>query len=400
TVRVQAISRLELDKMTLDDVVARYILGVRERNIRVVYLRPFPHLAQVRQRDGTYKTLTAQETNLEMIHRIRDGLAANGFYLGRPSAFPDFGGGWLTALYFLASLGVTAAFLLLLDLYGWSRSWFAWASFGFTIVAFWGAYAVGHDDIARRLWALGGALTFAVAAGTTTARYFREAPAPAGSTSGDALAGLRCLIFAAGVAALGGLFVIGLLAQTTFMLEVQEFFGVKTLLVVPPLALLLLYSFSPLFGNAVDVREAGAAPVRVWQLVAVFVLAAGAVLLLMRSGNQPDVGVSDFETHVRGFLTTLLGARPRFKEFLIGFPALFILPALLPADRRAVGWIIVIAAGVGLSDVIDTFSHIHTALIIGVLRLFNGLVAGTIIGLFAQWLYRRFRGPAPAGEAR
>jgi len=128
---------------------------------------------------------------------------------------------------------------------------------------------------------------------------------------------------------------------------------------------------------------------RVW-------VAGGAVLLLMRSGNQPDIGVSDFETHLRGFLTTLLGARPRFKEFLLGFPALMLLPALAPAHRRAIGWIIIIAAGIGLSDVLDTFSHIHTPLIISVLRLFNGLVVGAVIGIAAQWLYRRLRAALPA----
>jgi len=388
TVRVQAISRLELDKVDLDAVVARYILGVRERNIRVVYLRPFPHLAQVRQSDGSYKTLTAQETNLEMVHRVREGLVANGFFLGRPTPFVDFGGLGLDVLFCLAALGVTAAFLLLLDVYGWSRAWFSWAAYAFTLVAFWGTHTFGHDDIARRLWALAGALTFAVLAGTTMARYFKSEQSSGDSLATSFTAGARCMLVAVGVAALGGLFVIGLLAQATFMLEVQQFFGVKTLLVVPPLALLLLYEFTSVFGNKVSLREAGSAPVKVWQLLAVFVLAGGAVLLLMRSGNQPDIGVSTFETHLRGFLTTLLGARPRFKEFLIGYPALMLLPVLLPAHRRAVGWLIIIAAGVGLSDVLDTFSHIHTALIISVLRLFNGVVAGALIGFAAQWLYR------------
>ena len=40
TVRVQAIAKTELDKLRLDEVVDRYVLGVRERNVRVVYLRP------------------------------------------------------------------------------------------------------------------------------------------------------------------------------------------------------------------------------------------------------------------------------------------------------------------------------------------------------------------------
>jgi hypothetical protein len=43
TVRVQAIAKTELDKLKLDEVVARYALGVRERNVRVAYLRPWAH---------------------------------------------------------------------------------------------------------------------------------------------------------------------------------------------------------------------------------------------------------------------------------------------------------------------------------------------------------------------
>jgi hypothetical protein len=396
TVRVEAISRLELDKLDLDTVVSRYILGARERNIRVIYVRPFPHLAQERQSDGTYRTLTAQQTNLEMLRRLRDGLVANGFYLGRPSTFPDFGGVWLAVLFCIAALGVSASFLILLELYGWSRPWMHWAAYAITLVAFWGTYAIGHDDIARRLWALGAALTFAVLAGTTLAPYFKEPTAPAGTFAGDARAGARCLLVAVGVSLLGALFVVGLLAQATFMLEVQQFFGVKALLVAPPIIVLLLYLLTPMFGHAVRLTDAGAAPVKAWQLVAIFALLAGAVLLVMRSGNQPDVDVSSFETHLRGSLTALLGARPRFKEFLVAFPLLLLLPALVPAHRRALGWLIVLAAGLGVADVIDTFSHIHTPLIVSVLRLFNALIVGGLIGLVLQAFYRRMRAALPA----
>jgi hypothetical protein len=399
TVRVQAIARLELDKLDLDTVVARYVLGVRERNIRVVYLRPFPHLAQVKQSDGTWKTLTAQQSNLEMLHRLREALVANGFYIGRPSTFADISGLWVTLAYFLAALGVTGGFLLLLDIYGWARTWMAWTAVAITVLAYWGAFAVGHDDITRRLWALGGALTFAVLAGSTLAPYFDKAKGAAGAFTGDARAGLRCLLIAVGVALLGALFVVGLLAQTTFMLEVQQFFGVKALLVVPPIVLVLLYAFAAPFGTALKPAAAGEAPVKVWQLIALTVLAAGAVLLVIRSGNQPDVSVSSFETHLRGFLTTLLGARPRFKEFLIGFPALVLLPALRPEHRRVAGWFIVLAAGLGLADVLDTFSHIHTPLVISVLRLFNALVAGGLIGLVLQALYRRLFAVRASGGA-
>jgi hypothetical protein len=67
-----------------------------------------------------------------------------------------------------------------------------------------------------------------------------------------------------------------------------------------------------------------------------------------------------------------------------------LLPVLTPIHRRAAGWFIVIAAGIALADVIDTFSHIHTPLIITLVRVINGLIFGALLGFVAQRIYRRF----------
>ncbi len=83
--------------------------------------------------------------------------------------------------------------------------------------------------------------------------------------------------------------------------------------------------------------------------------------------------------------------RPRFKEFAFAFPALMLVPALVPADKRRFGWLFVLAAGLGFGDVIDTFSHLHTPLRIGIERVGIGAVLGAIIGLILIALYRRLR---------
>lgn len=410
TVRVQAISKVELDKLDLDVVIARYLLGVRERNIRVIYLRPFPHVIQRQLPDGSFVTESAEATNLDMLRRLRDGLAQNGFRTGHAYGFVNFGRGAgflddvkMDLLYFIVAIGAAGAFLLLLDIYGVARSWMPWTFFGLTALAFWPAAVLGHDSIVRQLWALGAALTFAVLAGTTLAPYFSRPSLPDDRSLRRAIRdGLVCMLRACGVAVLGGLFVVGLLSQATFMIEVQQFIGIKLLLLAPPLVLVALYTFSPLFGAAQRPDAVAGAPLRVWQFVAVLLAAAGAALLLVRSGNQPDVGVSGFETHLRGFLTTLVGARPRFKEFLLGFPALMLLPTLAPAARRSAGWLIVLLAGIALADVIDTFSHIHTPLLITFVRVFNGLLFGALLAIvirfgasFAAAAYRRL-GREPA----
>ncbi|MDQ6781288.1 MAG: DUF5693 family protein, partial [Candidatus Eremiobacteraeota bacterium] len=392
TVRVQAISKIELDKLDVDTVVARYLLGVRERNIRVIYLRPFPHVMQQKQPDGSLLTLSAEATNLAMLQRLRDGLAANGFQTGRAQGFVNFKGRTLTVLYFIAALGAAGAFALLLDLLGVRRAWFTWLVFGLTTVVFWAGIATGHDTSVRQILALGAALSFALLAGITTATYFRDSARDAASSSFAATyaEGLRCFAVALGVAIVGGLFVVGLLSQASFMIEVQQALGTKLLLGAPPLLLLMIYALSALFGNAQAAGRLAEAPLRVWQFAAVLIVGAAAALLLMRSGNQPDIGVSGIETHLRGVLTTLLGARPRFKEFLIGFPALVLLPALTPAHKRSLGWLIVIAAGIALADVIDTFSHIHTPLLVTLLRILNGAILGALFGGVLQWLYSAF----------
>ncbi|MBC5824275.1 MAG: hypothetical protein GIX02_05470, partial [Candidatus Eremiobacteraeota bacterium] len=388
TVRVQAISKLEMDKLDLETIVSRYILGVRERNIRVIYLRPFPHVVQIAAAGGSVRTESAERANLDMIRELHDRLAANGFRAGRAEGLVDFKSRRLQFLYFVAALGVAAAFVLLLDLYGWARPWIAWIAYGATVAAFLSATALHHDISMRKLWALGGGLTFGVLAGAMTAAYFTSASSGPSSFVADASRGALCLLRAAAFAVLGGLFITGLLSQAAFMIEAEQFVGVKLLLVLPPLLLLALYSFTDRFGARPDGRRLLQSPVRAWQLGAVFILAIAGVLLVARSGNQPDVSVSGFESHVRGALTALLGARPRFKEFLIGFPALVLLPALAPPHRAAVGWLLILAAGVGLADVLDTFSHIHTPLSVDLLRLVNGLVLGLLLGMLSQALYR------------
>ncbi len=65
-----------------------------------------------------------------------------------------------------------------------------------------------------------------------------------------------------------------------------------------------------------------------------------------------------------------------------------LLPALTIVHRRIVGWLFALAIGVGIGDVIDTFSHLHTPIAISLWRIFNGLVIGIIIGVIVIAVYR------------
>jgi hypothetical protein len=375
TVRVQAIAKTEQDKLRPEEIVQRYDLGVRERNVRVVYLRPFGH-----QWNGR----TIEATNVELVRQIAQGVRAAGLRVGTASPFERFETRpWEIAL---ASLAVPAIVLLLLAEFGLGRRRWLVAFVLLDLVLVLAGFAVHHDMAVRKLLALGGAIAFSVAGFTAIAPAFR-AP-QAGSTGAAILDGIRVLAIALAVTLGGALVVVGLLSTPLTMTEIDRFSGVKLVLAVPPLLCLLLYLFTRRWGSELTFRSFAASPVTVAPLLVGAILIGAGYLLLARSGNQSDIAPSSLELVLRSHLTTLLQVRPRFKEFVVGFPALMLVAALLPAHRARWGWLLALAAGVGLADVVDTFSHLHTALAVSVLRLANGAVLGIAIGALAILAYR------------
>jgi hypothetical protein len=173
------------------------------------------------------------------------------------------------------------------------------------------------------------------------------------------------------------------------MEEIERFRGVRALYVLTPLIALCMYLFSRRYNTETSPRQVFGAPITLLQLlVGVIVIAAGA-LLVMRSGNTSDVQPSSLELAMRHVLANVLSVRPRTKEFLIGAPLLMLTPALIAQHRRATGWLLALGIGVGIGDVIDTFSHLHTPVIVSLQRIGNGVIIGAIVGILAIWIYRR-----------
>jgi hypothetical protein len=371
TVRVAAIAKT-------DEVVARYVLGVRERNVRVAYLRPWTH------QDGD---LSVEATNVEMVKQIADQLRADGFRLGRATPIPAYRGN-NRLLVGLAALAVPSIFVLLLEFFGLYGRRIAVIAYGATIALYLVGLLTHHDAFARSAMALAGALLFATAAILILIPAWNETPASGAGT--QLVRSLGWTVAATGVALLGALVVVGIMSAPLAMEEIERFRGVRLVLALPPLIALALYLFDRRFGSGVErPRDVFLSPVLTYQLLAGIAIIAAGALLLVRSGNDSEISPSPFELAFRHLLTATLSVRPRFKEFLIGFPAMMVLPALLPPHRRAIGWLLALCVGVGIGDVIDTFSHLHTPIEISVLRIVNGLVAGAIVGAVLIWIYRR-----------
>jgi hypothetical protein len=388
TTRVQAISKTELDKLDFNTVVARYLLGVRERNVRVVYLRPFLH-----EQNG----MSLEKTNVEMVREIRDGLLARGFKLGRATPVPGFRIN--PVVIALVSLAVPAILMLLLEAFGVRRPQAAYVAFGIDLLLVVAGYASHHDLLVRKVLALGGAIGFATIAVAAIPRAFTQQPPDGYGES--LLAGLRTLAVATLWSLGGALVVIGLVSTPLLMEEIDRFAGVKAVIVLPPIFAFVLYVYTRRFGNEPpDVRASALSPVRVYQLAILAILAGAAFVYISRSGNQSDVSPSAFEIALRSNLTAVLGVRPRFKEFVIGFPLMMLLPTLRLEHKRLVGWLFAIGIAIGTSDIVDTFSHLHTPLVASFTRIANGAIIGIAIGALAIALYRAIDARAVAAVSR
>ncbi len=95
-----------------------------------------------------------------------------------------------------------------------------------------------------------------------------------------------------------------------------------------------------------------------WRVV-VLALAVGSALFILIARTGHDVlPVTTWERTAREALERWLVVRPRTKEFMFAYPALFIGLYCFAVDRRSWGWPLLVAGTVAPISVINTFSHV------------------------------------------
>lgn len=378
-VRVHAVTAAEMATTTPEENIQRYSLAARERNIRLCFVRLFVDAPD------------PLESAVRYVSAIRRTLAKAGMGAGAARPFEPLGAPvWVRAL---CGLAAGSGLLLLVD-------------------AFTGA-------VRRRAWTL-------ILPATTLA--LAALPAPIGVKLAALIAGcvfpslglvvidlaapdrmrarelLRRILIPTGVTLIGVVLVVGLLADRVFLVKGDAFAGVKLTLVVPMTVAFVAYVLDLRRGDSADFAPACAQWVRVirsvWSqpiLVGQVVLAVGALaalaLMVMRSGNDPGVGVSGLELKLRSLLDRVLMVRPRFKD-LIGHPALVFGLGMLMDGRRWIGAALLCLGAVGQASLLNTFCHLHTPLWASAARDAIGFFLGGVVGLALSTVWHRRVGNA------
>ena len=179
-------------------------------------------------------------------------------------------------------------------------------------------------------------------------------------------------------AVLGGLALASFFSVTAYMMRLQTFSGVKLTLVLPPV-LVLLHDLKRRIHPESLIEFLSRPPL--WgELILYGVLLGGVIFIVYRSDNVANV--SGFEMSIRNSLEKMLIARPRTREVFLGYPCVLVLSYLVSNNYFArYREIFRIGVVLGFSSVINSFCHFHTPLAMILLREFNGLWTGLLVGL-------------------
>ncbi len=375
--RVFSLTPEELSGLAPDEARDKYVLAARERNVRVLYVRPFLN---------TSAAVDELQANLDYVGSIKDDLERAGYRMGKAAPLPDVRVPpvWfaLMALGTLAAAAIAIAQVAAILARPVSlRVLYAGVAAGMVVTA--AVLAVHHGTLWSQILALVAALAFPtlslIAVFSKDERAAQPWAGPAAGLIGHSLLRLWGL---SAMTALGGVMVGGLLSQWAFMLEIRGFLGVKPAHIIPIVVfgLVLAAADAPRGELWSRLRAWARQPLLLEYGIAVIVIGLAAVFALGRTGNAGLPVLGGLELKSRIILEHLVVARPRTKEYLIGHPFMVLAFALSALGLRR--WVLPAAliGAIGQVGLVNSFSHIHTPLVYVMLRTVYALVFGSIIG--------------------
>jgi hypothetical protein len=350
--RLHTLTDEEVRKYGPQETLDRYGLGLKERNLRT-FLFKMPNTMNLK------KDIHDFNVNIQNFKRLAEN---HGYVItSETQNYNLMSGNYILSL--LAGIGAIMMFILIMDLIGLTKLGYILGIIG--VIGYAGLLKLS-PNMALKLMALFGAVVFPTYAVSST---LKDVPR---SLKETLAAFLKICIISFG----GALTIIGTISRTSFGLTIDVFAGVK-LAHIAPIALIIAIILYRRHG--LDLKYYKELLTSKVTYLAIGVLAIVGIALLiytMRTGNSGTV--SALELQFRQILDNILGVRPRTKEFLIGYP---ILVPLLYYGYRERYLPLVIFGTIGCVSLVNTYAHIHTPIMVSLIRSGYGMVIGFAIGV-------------------
>lgn len=187
------------------------------------------------------------------------------------------------------------------------------------------------------------------------------------------------------VLALCGMVQSSLLAGLDYYINSLIFRGIKLSLILPIAYSAVAYGimFVEKKDNyVVKTVEILNMEIKVYWMIVAAAVGAVAAIYLIRSGNVTSI--SPFESFMRNSITELMTARPRTKEFLVGWPCLALFVYYIKnTGSKLFQWCFAVGSSILFASVINSFCHVFTSVSIIYSRVINGLIIAMIVTAFA-----------------
>ena len=384
-VRVHSITKEEMDIISKQKATERWIRAAKERKVRIFYIKPF-----IKSNSDLI------EENLAYITTIKEELKNSGFKTGRASI--------LSTSYqepkifiLLLILGVISGGLILLKNLFNLKKYQEYSLLLLAILFSLLLLFLNREMFLIKLMALLTALIFPTLAIIYNERYFLENNNSKFKNAQDfsknnpsfnemikkVLSGFFRIIL---ITLSGALLITALLSNNKFMLGIEQFSGIKISYLLP-LLLVLAIMWLKVNKGKLMILENIKKPILIEHVIIMAFFALFLVIYISRSGNFSFLPVLSIEEKIRIFLEKTLIARPRNKEFLIGYPALLLAISMNYLKIKEFKIPIIIIGTIGPVTLINTFCHIHTPFLFSMLRTFNGVWLGLVLGLIVVIIF-------------
>lgn len=383
-----------------EEIVNSLYRAVYERNCRVIYLKMMMQLLP----NNSTEYITEPEAYTELLTNFQQRMSGLGYIQQTIGSMGHIE--VQLALAILVAVGAVAAAMLLLDLIFPIREKYLLL---LTALGCLGAAGVLFimPNTGRLVLSIGGGIVMPLLAMVLVADHFTCSQSSVPVT----LACIATVMITSLISLAGGLFACAPLSDSSYMLEMELYRGVKFMQIMP-LAGFACYFLLLQFGarcrsflrTDVALRKTAVCdflekPIRVkYVVLALGAAVVGAIFLLIgsyylaRTGHTTGATTTDLEMMLRNLLEEKLPARPRTKEFLIGYPCIML---YVWCRRNKLNWISFVpamGAVIGLTSIVNTFLHIRTTYMLSLIRVGIGLGFGLVVGLaavvIAELIYR------------